>query len=478
MTFSSVIGLEVHVQLNTKTKLFCSCTTKFGAKANTQTCPICQGHPGVLPVLNKDVLIKAIQAGLALNCSVNYFSKFDRKNFFYPDMPKAYQISQFDLPIVKGGYLDITLDSGYSKTIRINRIHIEEDAGKLIHSNIPSINESYVDLNRSGVPLLEIVSEADIRTSNEAYLYLQSIKSTLEYIGVSDCNMEEGSLRCDANISLRPVGQKKFGTKAEIKNLNSFKNVQKAIEYEIKRQTRILENNELIVQETRLYNADENKTYSMRSKEEAHDYRYFPDPDLVPIVIDKAFVSEIRDSLPELPNIKLKRFINDYGLSERDSKILISSMAIADYYESVLKFYDNPKKIANWIMGEFIRALNDCNGDWSCIKIKAKELANLVRHIDEGKITSKMAKDIFYAMVKSGDTVENTIDKLGLRQLDESELNIIIDKVINDNPKIVSSYRAGKDKAIGALVGQVMKATKGQANPKAVNDLLKDKLIN
>ncbi len=478
MQFETVIGLEVHVQLNTKTKLFCKCSSQFGAEPNTQTCPVCQGHPGVLPVLNEQALLKAVQAGLALNCSINYFSKFDRKNYFYPDLPKAYQISQFDLPIVKEGFVDIVLENGDSKTIRINRIHIEEDAGKLIHSEVSGVNESYVDLNRCGVPLLEIVSEADMRSSEEAYEYLSNLKSVLQYINISDCNMEEGSLRCDANISLRPFGQKEFGTRAEIKNMNSFKGVQKAIDYEVKRQSRLLENDEKIIQETRLYNTDEDKTYSMRSKEEAHDYRYFPDPDLVPIILEKSFVDEIRQQLPELPKAKKQRFIEEYQFSERDAAILTDSLALANYFEEAVQEYpQNPKKIANWVMAELMRILNEQGVEITAVQVKAPQIANLVRHIDEGKISGKMAKTIFEEMAQSGKTVETIIDKLGLKQVsNEGELTSIIEQVIQDNPKPVESFRAGKEKALGALVGQVMKATKGQANPQMVNELLKKKL--
>ncbi|MDH5680196.1 MAG: Asp-tRNA(Asn)/Glu-tRNA(Gln) amidotransferase subunit GatB [Spirochaetota bacterium] len=478
MKYETVIGLEVHVQLNTNTKLFCGCPTQFGAPPNSQTCPVCQGHPGALPVLNEVSLTKAIQAGLSLNCSINHFSKFDRKNYFYPDLPKAYQISQFDLPFCKDGFLEITLDNGESRKIGINRIHMEEDAGKLIHSDVSGVNESYVDLNRCGVPLLEIVTEPDLRSSEEAYHYLTALKSILKYINVSDCNMEEGSLRCDANISLRPVGETKLGTKAEIKNMNSFKGVQKALDYEVKRQSRALDKGERIVQETRLYNVDEDKTYTMRSKEEAHDYRYFPDPDLVPVVLEESFVKAIESDLPELPTAKRERFIKDYKIPESDARVLTESLELAKYYEDAVEVHPaNPKKIANWIMAELMRALNEAGGELSSINIKASEIGNLVKHIDEGKISGKMGKSIFEEMLKSGDNVESIIERLGLKLMDnEGEIAAIIDEVIKNNPEAVASYKAGKEKAIGSLVGQVMKATKGQANPATVNKLLKEKL--
>ena len=478
MKYDTVIGLEVHVQLNTNSKLFCGCSTQFGAEPNTQTCPICQGHPGVLPVLNQEVLRKAIQAGLSLNCSINSFSKFDRKNYFYPDLPKAYQISQFDLPICKEGYLEIHVDDQEPKNIRINRIHMEEDAGKLIHSEVSSIDESYVDVNRCGVPLLEIVTEPEITSSDEAYHYLSGLKSIMQYINVSDCNMEQGSLRCDVNISLKPVGQKELGTRAEIKNMNSFKGVQKAIEFEIRRQSRLLDKGEKIVQETRLYNPDEDKTYTMRSKEEAHDYRYFPDPDLVPIVVDEKDIDEIRKALPELPKLKEKRFVSEYQLSERDAGILISSIDLANYFEEAVKAYpDNPKKVANWIMGDFLKTINESDGDLKSINITPQQIGSLVKHIEEGKISGKIAKSVFEEMAQSGKTVEQSIEHLGIKQIsDTGELSAIIDKVIAANPDPVAKVKAGKDKAIGFLVGQIMKETKGQANPQMVNKLLKEKI--
>ncbi|MDH4128570.1 MAG: Asp-tRNA(Asn)/Glu-tRNA(Gln) amidotransferase subunit GatB [Spirochaetota bacterium] len=478
MVYDTVIGLEVHVQLNTNSKLFCGCSTKFGGGPNSQTCPVCQGHPGVLPVFNREVLDKAIQAGLALNCSINYFSKFDRKNYFYPDLPKAYQISQYDLPICKNGFLEIILSDGTVRSIGINRIHMEEDAGKLIHSDIGSIDESYVDLNRCGIPLLEIVSEPNIFSSEEAYEYLVSLKNILRYISISDCNMEEGSLRCDANISLKPQGQKELGTKAEIKNMNSFKGVQKALEYEIKRQTRALEKGEKIIQETRLYNVDEDKTYSMRSKEEAHDYRYFPDPDLVPIMLTEDYVNNIKSQLPELPKAKESRIIKEYQLSERDAKVLTSSLELANYFEEAVKSCpENPKKVANWIMGDLMRVLNEMGGELNKIKIKASQIGNLVKHIEDGKISGKIGKQLFDEMIKTGRTVEETINDLNVGLMnDEGELISIIDRIIKDNPDSVASYKAGKEKAMGFLMGQIMKATKGQANPQKVNQLLKEKL--
>jgi len=478
MQYESVIGLEVHAQLNTRTKIFCSCSTKFGAKPNSQTCPVCQGHPGVLPVLNKKVLEKSVKAGLAIGGEIARFSKFDRKNYFYPDLPKAYQISQFDLPIVSGGTVTVTEEDGSEKSFGVTRIHMEEDAGKLVHPDDKSDPHSYVDLNRCGTPLIEIVSEPDLRTPQDAYLYLTELKSILEYIEVSDCNMEEGSLRCDANISIRPVGQKELGTKAEIKNMNSFKGVVKALEYEIKRQTEVVQSGKEVVQETRLYDTNKDITVSMRSKEEAHDYRYFPDPDLVPIVLEEKYIKDIKNTLPELPRQKKERLIKEYGITPKDSAALCSNKAVADYYEAAVKSYPaQPKKIANWMQAEVNRILNDKNISIEDFIVKPEHIGDIFRLIDENIISGKIAKQVFEKMAVSGDAPEIIVEKEGLKQVtDTGEIENIIDKIIADNQNQAEQYKAGKTGLLGYFVGQVMKATGGKANPKIVNQLLNKKL--
>lgn len=473
-----VIGLEVHAELKTDTKIFCSCPTEFGGEENTHVCPVCLGLPGVLPVLNKKVLEYAVRAGLALNCEIASFSKFDRKNYFYPDLPKAYQISQYDLPICKKGYLEIEVN-GRKKTIGITRVHMEEDAGKLVHggATIATSRYSLVDYNRTGVPLIEIVSEPDMRSAEEARAYMEKLKAILEYTGVSDVRMEQGSLRCDANISLRPMGAKEFGTKTEIKNLNSFRALQKAIEYEIERQRDILEEGGKIIQETRSWDEGKGVTVSLRSKEEAHDYRYFPDPDLVPVVIDPQWVQEIRDSLPELPDAKRERLVQEMGLSEYDAGIITGSRALADFFDQVVAEYNEPKMVANWIMGEFLRLLNANNLEVAESKVKPRSLAALLKAQAEGTISGKMAKTVFEEMFETGKEPGTIIKEKGMVQIsDEGALAAVVEKVIAANPQSVEDYKAGKEKAIGFLVGQVMKETKGQANPGLVNKLLKDKL--
>ncbi|QNB47699.1 Asp-tRNA(Asn)/Glu-tRNA(Gln) amidotransferase subunit GatB [Thermanaerosceptrum fracticalcis] len=476
--YEVVIGLEVHAELKTDTKIFCSCPTEFGGEENTHVCPVCLGLPGVLPVLNKKVLEYAVRAGLALNCEIASFSKFDRKNYFYPDLPKAYQISQYDLPICKKGYLEIEVN-GRKKTIGITRVHMEEDAGKLVHggATIATSRYSLVDYNRTGVPLIEIVSEPDMRSAEEARAYMEKLKAILEYTGVSDVRMEQGSLRCDANISLRPMGAKEFGTKTEIKNLNSFRALQKAIEYEIERQRDILEEGGKIIQETRSWDEGKGVTVSLRSKEEAHDYRYFPDPDLVPVVIDPQWVQEIRDSLPELPDAKRERLVQEMGLSEYDAGIITGSRALADFFDQVVAEYNEPKTVANWIMGEFLRLLNANNLEVAESKVKPRSLAALLKAQAEGTISGKMAKTVFEEMFETGKEPETIIKEKGMVQIsDEGALAAVVEKVIAANPQSVEDYKAGKEKAIGFLVGQVMKETKGQANPGLVNKLLKDKL--
>lgn len=515
--YEAVIGLEVHVQLNTESKIFCSCSTEYGAVANTQTCPVCLGHPGVLPVLNEEVLKKAVQTGLALSCSISEFSRFDRKNYFYPDLPKDYQISQFDHPICTKGFLEVELieknikengkrnttdetsetkNKTKKKKIGIHRVHMEEDAGKLIHSSSSSSSsfskssKSYVDLNRSGVPLLEVVSEPEIRSSQEAYEYLVSLKKILRYIEVSDCNMEEGSLRCDANISLREKGTTELGTKVEIKNLNSFKGVQKSLDYEMIRQREVLGLGERIIEETRLYDADGNKTYSMRTKESAQDYRYFPEPDLLPIVPSPVYIQEIRRELPELPEAKCQRFVEEYSLSWSDATVLTSNRELADYFESANQIYSkNPKRMANWIITELLRVWdgeqnrkNDRKNASQSAPISFQNMAELVEAIDSEKITGKIAKGLFEKLCESKSTetrlsVAELMEKLGLKTVsDESELFKIVQEVLDENPDSIVSYRNGKTKVIGFLVGQVMKKTRGQAHPQKVNEILRKAL--
>lgn len=476
MEFEAVIGLEVHVQLNTETKIFCNCSTQFGNPPNTNVCPVCMGLPGVLPVLNKEVLHKAVIGGLALNCEIAGFSKFDRKQYFYPDLPKNYQVSQYDLPIAENGFLNINVD-GKEKRIGITRLHMEEDAGKLIHKE-GDANISLVDYNRTGVPLAEIVSEPDLSTPREAYVYLNILKNRLQYVKISDCNMEEGSLRCDANISIRPKGDKELGIKTEVKNLNSFKAVEKALEYEIKRQINAKENNEKIIQETRLWDADKEVTVSMRSKEEAHDYRYFPEPDLVPMEVDQKWVDECRTSLPELPDIKAMRYIKEYQIPESDAEVLTSQQEIALFYEECIKKHQNYKTIANWIMSELMQYLNKNKLQISdCDKLSAEHFAQLVKLVDEGTITGKIGKEIVLNVIEKGVDPESVIEEKGLKQVsDESEIEKIVDDVIKENPDAVENYKKGKTNVTGFLVGQVMKKSQGKANPQIVNKLLAQKL--
>ncbi len=478
MEYEAVIGLEVHAQLNTQSKIFCGCSTKFGAEPNTQTCPICQGHPGVLPVLNKEVLKKSVIAGLAIGGEIARFSKFDRKNYFYPDLPKAYQISQFDLPIVSGGKITVNYKDGKEKTFNVTRIHMEEDAGKLVHPDDKAIPNSYVDLNRCGVPLIEIVSEPEMHTPEDAYLYLTELKSILSYIEVSDCNMEEGSLRCDANISIRPKGQKELGTKAEVKNMNSFKGVAKALEYEIKRQKEVLSSGGKIVQETRLYDTDKDMTFSMRSKEEAHDYRYFPDPDLVPMIIDETYIDKIRNDLPELPREKKSRFAKEYGLTASDTQILCTDKTLAQYFEDAVKSYPKqPKKIANWIQSEVMRVLNEQNKSITEFSIPPSDIGEIFKLIDKNTITSKIAKQVFAYMLESGKSPSIIVREKGLEQVsDTREIESIVDKIIEQNQQQVDQYKSGKTNLLGFFVGQVMKQTEGKDNPQVVNELLKKKL--
>jgi len=471
MEFEPVIGLEVHAQLKTKSKIFAPESTEFGGSPNSHVSPICLGLPGVLPVLNKEVLELAFKAAIALNCELHPRSRFARKNYFYPDLPKGYQISQYEEPFSTGGWVEIGTN-GSTKKINLTRIHMEEDAGKLIHENHG--NSSFVDLNRAGVPLVEIVSEPEIASAEEAVEYMKKIRSILRYIGVCDGNMEEGSLRCDANVSLRPKGSDKLGTKAEIKNVNSFRYVQKAIEYEIKRQIISLENGEEIVQETRLFDSNKGVTFSMRSKEEAHDYRYFPDPDLLPVVIEEAQIQKIRNSLPELPDQRLARFIEEYTLPEYDAGVLTSTIEIANYFEDCLKTHNNPKIVSNWIMTEVLRELKEEDDDIESFPISPDKLGELLNLIGDGTISGKIAKEVFEDMLSSGKTANQIVEEKGMTQIsDQSELENVISQILANHPDEISRYKAGDQKLMGFFVGQVMKETKGKANPKIVNEILR-----
>lgn len=474
MEFEIVIGLEVHAQMLTETKIFCGCSTKFGGAPNSHTCPVCIGMPGVLPVLNKKVVEFAMKMALATNCEINKSCEFARKNYFYPDLPKGYQISQYAYPLAEHGHILLDVN-GEQKKIGITRIHMEEDAGKLMHDEHNPA--SYVDLNRTGVPLIEIVSEPDMRSSDEAADYLRRLHEILVYLEICDGNMEEGSFRCDANVSIRPMGQKEFGTRTELKNMNSFRNVQRALEYEIKRQQYLVENGGTVVQETRLWDDAQGATNSMRSKEEAHDYRYFPDPDLVPVLVDDAWVEEIKKDLPELPLAKRERFVNDYQIPAYDAGVLTADKALAHYYEEVVKLCSQPKAASNWIMGDVMRFLNEEKKSIRECPITAKSLADMIRLIEEGTISGKMAKEIVEDMYKTGKSPQTIIEEKGLVQItDEGELIKAITSIIEANPGQLADYRGGKEKLFGFFVGQVMKATRGKANPQLVNDLLKKML--
>jgi aspartyl-tRNA(Asn)/glutamyl-tRNA(Gln) amidotransferase subunit B len=474
MEFEPVIGLEIHAQLKTKTKIFCGCSTKFGAPPNTHTCPVCLGMPGVLPVLNRKVVDFTLRTALATDCRINRESRFARKNYFYPDLPKGYQISQYELPIAEHGNIDIEAD-GERKRIGITRIHMEEDAGKLIHD--PDRPQSRVDLNRTGVPLMEIVSEPDLRSPEEAGSYLRQLRSIVRYIGVCDGNMEEGSFRCDANISIRPKGSDSLGTRAEIKNLNSFKHVEKALAYEIRRQIEIVADGGQVVQETRLWDPDHHRTHGMRGKEEAHDYRYFPDPDLLPLVIDDQWLDQVRETLPELPGPKKARFVSQYGLPEYDAQVLTASRQTADFFEACLAYCANAKRVSNWVMGELTGFLNTAGISIDQSPVSAENLGKLVQMVEKGKISGKIAKTVFAEIAATGRSPEKIVAEKGLAQVsDTSALETIVDHVLADNPTQVADYKNGKTQIIGYFVGQVMKSTKGQANPKMVNDILKERL--
>lgn len=474
MEYEVVIGLEVHAELSTKSKIYCSCTTEFGGDVNTHICPICIGMPGTLPVLNKNVVEYAIRAGLATNCSISEYSKMDRKNYFYPDLPKAYQISQYDIPLCYDGYIDIDVN-GTEKRIGITRIHIEEDAGKLIHDDKGVA--SFIDYNRSGVPLIEIVSEPDMRSAEEVKAYLENLKAILEYINVSDCKMQEGSFRADVNLSVRKKGENKLGTRTEMKNLSSFRAVVRAIEGEAARQIEEIEAGRVIVQETRRWDEGKNMSYSMRSKEEAHDYRYFPEPDLMIIEVDAKWKEEIKNSLPELPRDRKKRYINDFSLPEYDASILTSSKMLADFFEETAIKSNNAKAASNWVMGEVLRVLKEKQMEVQKIPFPAEYLAELITLIDKGTISGTIGKIVFEEMFIHGKKPEIIVEEKGLKVInDQEEILNIVSEVLNKNVKSVEDYKNGKSKAFGFLVGQVMKETKGKADPKIVNEMLKKEL--
>ena len=473
MNYQPVIGLEVHVQLTTKSKIFCGCSTRFGAEPNLHTCPVCLALPGALPVLNRQVAEYAIMAGLATNCSIAHHSIFARKNYFYPDLPKGYQISQFEQPICEKGWLDIDGEWG-SKRIGITRIHMEEDAGKLVHG---MNGGSGVDLNRAGTPLLEVVSEPDLRSADEAVAYLKKLYQIVTYLGICDGNMEEGSFRCDANVSVMPAGSSTFGTRAEVKNVNSFKFVKQAIDFEISRQIELIEDGGKVVQETRLFDPGKGVTRSMRGKEEAHDYRYFPDPDLVPLLINSEWVERVEKELPELPEQKRQRFITFYALPEYDADVLTASRPLAAYFEETAAFAHNPKAAANWVMGEVTRALNDSGQDIDHCPVVPKALGELIRLIDNGTISGTIAKKVFEHIWNNGGEPATVVQQQGLAQVsDTTAIDAVIDQVLAAAPEQVAEYRSGKEKVFGFFVGQVMKAMKGKGNPALVNDLLKRKL--
>ena len=476
--FEPVIGLEVHVQLLTASKIFCSCSTRFGDPPNSNVCPVCLGMPGVLPVLNRKAVEFAVLASMALNCRINETSIFARKNYFYPDLPKGYQISQYDKPLAEDGFLEIKSGEG-TKKIGITRIHMEEDAGKSLHEGFPDASErTAIDLNRTGVPLIEIVSEPDIASPDEAYEYLTKLKEIILYAGVSDCNMEEGSLRCDANVSVRPRGQKEFGTKAEIKNVNSFRFIREALIYDIARQIDMIRSGGKIVQETRLYNADQGKTYSMRSKEQAHDYRYFPEPDLLPLVVDETWKNEIAKQLPELPEARRARFVREYGITVQDAGVLTGSKPLADQFESAARAAKSPKRVANLVQGELAGRLKAKGLEIDQSPISMHGVAFSADLVESGAISGKMLKDLYDLSFERGKDFAEVYEEEGrpVQSSDTSVLEKIIDEIIAANPKQLEQYRAGKKTLVGFFVGQVMKASKGQANPQLVNDLVTKKL--
>jgi aspartyl-tRNA(Asn)/glutamyl-tRNA(Gln) amidotransferase subunit B len=475
--YEAVIGLEVHVQLLTKSKIFCSCSTRFGDPPNSNTCPVCLGLPGALPVLNREAVTMAMKAAMALNCAINPRSRFARKNYFYPDLPKGYQISQYDEPLSENGWIEIEV-GGARKRIGITRVHLEEDAGKSLHEGFADSEEkSYIDLNRTGVPLIEVVSEPDLRTPEEAYEYLTRLKTLMLYLGVSDCNMEEGSLRVDANVSVRRVGATEFGTKVEVKNLNSFRFLQKALAYEIDRLIEVIEAGGEIVQETRLYDSREGRTYGMRTKEYAHDYRYFPEPDLLPLVITEEWKEDVRRSLPELPDARKRRFMEEYALPEQDAAQLTSSKLLANYYEEAARASGEPKLAANWLLSELMYLLKEAGKEIEQSPVPAPHLAGLLGLIKEGTISGKMGKEILAEMFASGQSAPEVMARKGLEQISDTEkIAAVVRDIMATNPKQVEQYRGGKAATFGWFVGQVMKATRGQANPQLVQEILKKEL--
>ena len=476
--YEPVIGLEVHVQLGTKTKIFCGCPIEFGAPPNTNVCPVCLGLPGALPVLSRQAVELAISAALALHCTVNPFSRFARKNYFYPDLPKGYQISQYDQPLAEHGYLDIPTAAGEKKRIGVTRVHMEDDAGKSLHDGFKDSDQyTYVDLNRSGTPLIEIVSEPDMRSPDEAYAYLTDIKQVMQFIGVSDCDMEKGQLRCDANVSVRLKGAEKFGTKAEVKNLNSFRFLKMALEYEIERQVEIVEGGGRVEQETRLYNVETGRTAGMRSKEHAHDYRYFAEPDLVPLRVSEHWLHEVKSRLPELPGDRRDRFVNEYGLREYDAQVLTLTRETGDYFEAAAKVSGDGRSTANWVTGDLMGLLKAAGREISESPVKPEHIGELVRLINKGELSGKLAKEILPRMFETGERASAIMEREGLKQIsDTGALEKIVDDVLGANPKQVEQYKGGKTAVMGFLVGQVMKASRGQANPAAVNEVLKRKL--
>lgn len=470
MEYEVVIGLEVHAELSTKTKIYCGCPTEFGSAPNTHCCPVCTGMPGALPVLNEKVVEYAVRAGLATNCEIAKESKQDRKNYFYPDTPRAYQISQFDLPLCAHGHVDVVVD-GKEKTIGITRIHIEDDAGKLVHDNYTG--GTLVDLNRAGVPLIEIVSEPDMRSAEEAVAYVERLKGILEYIGVSDCKMQEGSLRADVNLSLRPVGSEKFGTRTETKNLNSFRAIARSIEFEIQRQKEVLESGGVVHQETRRWDDEAGEGYAMRTKEEANDYRYFPEPDLMPIRLSDEYINNIKDTLPELPESRKKRYIEELGLPEYDAGIITSSKTLSDFFESATKSCGNAKAVSNWIMTDIIRIAREKGIEYNELPFTSEQFAKLITLIDKGTISGSIAKKVFEEMVETGKEPEKIVEEKGLVQIsDEGAIKEVVDKIIAANPQSVEDYKNGKDRALGFLVGQCMKEMKGKGNPQILNKLI------
>jgi len=474
MEYESVIGLEIHSELSTKTKIFCGCTTEFGGDVNTHCCPICTGMPGTLPIMNKKVVEYAVKAGLAMNCEISLFSKQDRKNYFYPDLPKAYQISQYDLPLCKNGYLDIEVN-GEVKRIGITRIHIEEDAGKLLHNAWGT--GSLVDMNRCGVPLIEIVTEPDMRSSEEAKAILEKIRTILRYIEVSDCKMQEGSLRCDVNVSIMPKGANEFGQRTEMKNISSFSATGRAIEYEVKRQIEAVEVGEKIVQETRRWDDDKGESVVMRTKENAQDYRYFPEPDLVPIVLTNEYIEEIKNNLPELPDKKKARYLAEFGLTDYDANLLVNTKELAKYFEATVKIGATPKTVCNWILGDISKIINEKDVSIDEVGISPNTLADLIKEIESGTISNTAGKTVFEELLISDKDVKTIIEEKGLAQLnDENAISEMIDVVLGRNEQSISDYKKGKTNVVGFLVGQVMKESKGKGNPQIINSLIRDKL--